>query len=126
MAGASYQRVALQSGKDASGDVGGLNSSTGNDVSDNYNTEWITDISYKSDFSLGGIIEYASVTPTVGGKEEDALTGAYAEYAYKAGKSTAYAGRGVNLTSSSASTTNYKNNIFLATSQPIFTNSSSL
>ncbi|HBF39159.1 MAG TPA: hypothetical protein DDW50_17800 [Firmicutes bacterium] len=78
-------------------------------------------------FPLSGIVEYASVTSTVGGKNENALTGAYAECAYKAGKLTAYTVRGVNnLASSSASTTNYKNNIFLATSQPIFIYNSNL
>jgi hypothetical protein len=117
-AGAGYQRVALQSN---------LTATTGDTADDNYNTEWIADVSYNSSvLPISGIVEYASVTPTVGGKDEDALTGAYAECAYKVGKITAYAGRGINLTSSSTNDSNYKNNIFLATSQPIFTNNSQL
>jgi len=90
-------------------------------ANENYNTNWIVDASYMNkDVPYSGLIEYASVSPTVSGLSQDTLTGIYVEGGYKIGTMTLIAARGINLTSTTASSARYGNNIMTCLGSTLF------
>jgi hypothetical protein len=111
--GLGYEHVAVLTNSTTGASVG--------DAANNYLTNMVVDVSYNNaNVPYSGMIEYASVTPTLNGTSQDTLTGVYGEGAYNFGSFKVYAGRGINLTSTSADAGVYGNNIYTKAANPFF------
>jgi len=96
------------------------------DGSSYYDTRAVIDCSYKDLKStpFSGMVEYGVCTPTVGGTTYDQLSGMYVEGAYTFGSNvTLFAGRGIDLTSSTANCAPYHNNIWGMSNNSVLTGS---